>query len=80
MTTCPSGRDDWPWLMPALEEDDMALTTADKIWLDAKFKMLKDFVQRAHEVTRASGKSAGGGLTASEIKKAVKDALKEGTG
>ena len=27
-TTCPSGRNDWPWLIPALEEDDvMALLT-----------------------------------------------------
>ncbi len=25
MTTCPSGRNDWPWLMPALEEEDLAL-------------------------------------------------------
>ena len=26
-TSCPSGRDDWPWLMPQLaEEDDMPLT------------------------------------------------------
>lgn len=31
-TTCPSGRDDWPWLMPALqEEDDMALTFEERV-------------------------------------------------
>ncbi len=31
MTTCPSGRDDWPWLMAELatEEDDMPLQAVE---------------------------------------------------
>lgn len=78
-TTCPGDR--WREWVPQLtvQEDDM-LTTEDKVWIAEKFEKLHDDVQKMHNVTRNMVSSSGASLSAAQVRKAVKDALKEGTG